>query len=205
MSSTLISICGGSGAGKSTVACAIVDSLDGDGVALIHQDSYYKDLSAMDQGEREAVNFDHPGSVDMELLCSHMESLKEGRSVEKPLYDFETHTRSSDTERIEPRRVVLLEGIHVLWDPALRALADIKIFVDTDPDLRFLRRLKRDVEKRGRSTESVIEQYISTVRPMHLEFVEQSKVHADVIIPTTRDSGIAVAMIAARIEELFEE
>ena len=178
----VIGICGGTGSGKTTVAHKILDAVR-DRVVYIQHDHYYKDLSHLPLEDRHRLNFDHPDALDTDLLVRHVRALKAGQPVERPVYDFTVHTRRSETVRIEPKPAILLEGILIFEHAALRSLMDIKIFVDTDADLRFIRRLERDITERGRSVESVIHQYLETVRPMHLEFVEPSKRYADVIIP----------------------
>ncbi len=178
----VIGICGGSGSGKTTVAHKILDAVR-DRVLFIQHDHYYKDLSHLPLEDRHRLNFDHPDALDTDLLVEHVRMLKAGRPVERPVYDFTVHTRRPETVRIEPKPAILLEGILLFEHAGLRSLMDIKIFVDTDADLRFIRRLQRDITERGRTVESVIQQYMETVRPMHLEFVEPSKRYADVIIP----------------------
>ena len=178
----VIGICGGSGSGKTTVAHMILDAVR-DRVIFIQHDHYYKDLSHLPLEDRHRLNFDHPDALDTELLVQHVRQLKSGQPVERPIYDFTVHTRRPETLRIEPKPAILLEGILIFEDALLRSLMDIKIFVDTDADLRFIRRLQRDITERGRTVESVVHQYLETVRPMHLEFVEPSKRYADLIIP----------------------
>ncbi|MDO9347950.1 MAG: uridine kinase [Anaerolineales bacterium] len=199
----VIGIAGGSGSGKTTVAQAILQRVGPDRIAFLQHDSYYKDLSGLPPVQRAEVNFDHPNSLETELLTRHIEQLKNGQPVEAPIYDFATHSRTDKVIKIAPRRVILVEGILIFTEPALRKLFDVKIFVDTDSDLRFIRRLQRDIEERGRTTESVIKQYMSTVRPMHLEFVEPSKRYADVIIPEGGFNAAALDMVVARIEALL--
>jgi uridine kinase len=190
-----IGLAGGSGSGKTTIAEEVVDRLEGR-VSLLHHDAYYRHLVDLSFDERTRVNYDHPDSLETELLVKHLESLRSGLAIEHPVYDFASHLRSSETVRIEPGRVVMVEGILVLSDAALRAELDLKIFVDTDPDLRLARRLERDIAERGRSVDSVINQYFTTVRPMHLEFVEPSRRYADIIIP----EGYNPAAVATVVE-----
>ncbi|OGO72800.1 MAG: uridine kinase, partial [Chloroflexi bacterium RIFOXYC12_FULL_59_14] len=171
--------------------------------AFLQHDAYYKDLSGLPPVQRAEVNFDHPNSLESELLIAHIEQLKQGKSVEVPIYDFAHHSRTAQTYTVQPRGVILVEGILIFVEPALRGICDVKIFVDTDSDLRFIRRLQRDIAERGRTTESVIKQYLATVRPMHLEFVELSKRYADVIIPEGGFNAAALDMVVARIEALL--
>jgi uridine kinase len=199
----VIGIAGGSGSGKTTVAQEILQRVGPDRIAYIQHDSYYKDLTGLPPAQRDQVNFDHPHSLETELLISHVEQLKSGHAIEVPIYDFSTDSRTDQSFTVHPCRVIIVEGILIFVEPALRALFDVKIFVDTDPDVRLIRRLQRDITERGRTTESVIEQYQSTVRPMHLEFVEPSKRYADVIIPEGGFNRAAMDMVVARIESLL--
>lgn len=201
----VIGIAGGSGSGKTTIASLIVERIGADHIALIAHDAYYKDLSALEPEERARVNFDHPDSLDTELFIEHLKLLKQGIAVDIPVYDFKTHTRAPYTVHVEPKPVILVEGILIFAEPALRALLDIKIYVDTDADIRFIRRLQRDIAERGRSSESVIQQYLTTVRPMHMEFVEPSKRYADVIVPEGGLNTVAMDMIVSRLEALIQE
>jgi uridine kinase len=178
----VIGICGGTGSGKTTVALKILDAVR-DRVVYIQHDHYYKDLSHLPLEERRKLNFDHPDALDTGLLVEHLKQLRAGQAIERPIYDFTVHTRKSETVRIAPKQATLLEGILIFESAALRSLMDIKIFVDTDADIRLIRRIRRDISERGRTIESVLEQYEKTVRPMHLEFVEPSKRYADLIIP----------------------
>ncbi len=195
----LIGVVGGSGSGKTTVARAIYEFL-GMNAAFIDLDAYYKDLSHLTLEERRQVNFDHPDSIDTTLMADHLARLRQGESVRKPNYDFAAHTRAAAVVEVAPRDVVLVDGILLFADRRLRELFDIKIFVDVDDDVRFIRRLQRDVAERGRTMEDVIRQYLTTVRPMHLEFVEPSKRWADVILPEGGHNRIGVEMILARVE-----
>jgi uridine kinase len=200
----VIGIAGGSGSGKTTVAQEILQRVGPPQIAFLQHDSYYKDLSGLPPTQRVEVNFDHPNSLETELLIRHIESLRDGKPVEVPIYDFATHSRTAQTFTVQPRRVILVEGILIFAEAELRKLFDVKIFVDTDSDLRFIRRLHRDITERGRTTESVIKQYQATVRPMHLEFVEPSKRYADVIIPEGGFNAAALDMVVARVEALLK-
>ena len=200
----VIGIAGGSGSGKTTVAQQILSRVGSDQIAFIQHDSYYKDLSELPPTQHADINFDHPDALDTRLLIQHIVALRAGRPIDVPIYDFATDRRTGRTFRIEPRRVILVEGILIFVEAALRELFDIKIFVDTDSDIRFIRRLERDLTERGRSTESVIKQYQATVRPMHLEFVEPSKRYADVIIPEGGFNTAAMDMVVARLEALLK-
>ncbi len=200
----VIGIAGGSGSGKTTVAQTILNRVGADRIAFLQHDSYYKDLSGLPPTQHAAVNFDHPDSLETELLIKHVISLRDGKPVEVPIYDFSTDSRTDKTFTISPHRVIIVEGILIFAEPTLRELFDVKIFVDTDADLRLIRRLQRDITERGRSTESVIKQYLATVRPMHLEFVEPSKRYADVIIPEGGYNAAALDMVVARIEALLK-
>jgi len=200
----VIGIAGGSGSGKTTVAQEILNRVGTDRIAYLQHDSYYKDLTELPPTLRMDVNFDHPHSLETELLIKHVEALRDHQSVEVPIYDFATDSRTSRTFTVTPRGVILVEGILIFAEPELRKLFDVKIFVDTDADIRFIRRLRRDIKERGRTTESVINQYESIVRPMHLEFVEPSKRYADIIIPQGGFNTAALDMIVARIETLLK-
>ena len=199
----VIGIAGGSGSGKTTVAQEILQRVGPDRIAYLQHDSYYKDLTGLPPAQRDEVNFDHPNSLETELLISHIEQLKGGRPIEVPIYDFSNHSRTDKTFKVNPRGVIVVEGILIFAEPTLRSLFDVKIFVDTDADIRLIRRLQRDITERGRTAESVIKQYQATVRPMHLEFVEPSKRYADVIIPEGGFNTAALDMVVARIESLL--
>ena len=199
----VIGIAGGSGSGKTTVAQTILQRVGSDRIAFLQHDSYYKDLRGLPPVQRNQFNFDHPNSLETELLIEHIAALRKGKAVEVPIYDFSTDSRTTETFTVQPRDVILVEGILIFTEPALRKVFDIKIFVDTDADLRLIRRLERDITERGRTTESVIKQYMHTVRPMHLEFVEPSKRYADIIIPEGGHNTAAVDMVVARVEALF--
>ncbi len=214
MEPVVIGVAGGTGSGKTTVARAVLKRIPvskgiptraGRGqISLIQHDAYYKDLGDLPLAQRVMRNFDHPDALDNELLIAHLKQLKAGRAVEMPIYDFTTHTRTGQTQRVEPHRVILMEGILIFADEFLRPLMDVKIYVDTDADIRFIRRLQRDIAERGRTMESVIHQYLATVRPMHEQFVEPSKRYADIIIPEGGFNEVAMDMIAARIKALLE-
>ncbi len=199
-----IGVAGGTGSGKTTVAEAIVARIGADRIAYLQHDSYYRDLAGHDRHELAHHNFDHPNALESDLLAAHIAALKAGRAAEIPVYDFTRHVRTDRTRRVEPHRVVLVEGILLFAEPALRELFDIKIFVDTDADLRFIRRLRRDIRERGRSVESVVAQYMETVRPMHLEFVEPSKRWADLIIPEGGFNSVALDVVCAQLEALVQ-
>ena len=205
MQPIVIAVAGGTASGKTTVANEVFDRVGAEHIAYIPHDAYYRDLSHLSPSERARVNFDHPNSLETELLIQHVRELRAGRAVEIPVYDFTTHTRRQDTRRVEPARVILVEGILVLVEPELRKLFDVKLYVDSDADVRFIRRLRRDIEERGRTVESVCEQYLATVRPMHLEFVEPSKRYADVIIPEGGFNEVAIEMVAARLRGMLGE
>jgi len=200
----VIGIAGGSGSGKTTVAQEILQRVGRDRIAFLQHDSYYKDLSGLPPAQHAEVNFDHPNSLETELLTQHIASLRDGKAVEVPIYDFSTDSRTTKTYIVQPRRVILVEGILIFTERTLREMFDVKIFVDTDSDMRFIRRLERDIHERGRTTESVIKQYQLTVRPMHLEFVEPSKRYADVIITEGGFNTAALDMVVARIEALLK-
>jgi len=200
----LVGIAGGTGSGKTTVAKAIYDRVGADKIEWISHDSYYRNFEGLSAEERHHINFDHPDSLETELLARHLDVLCKGSAVEVPIYDFTTHSRKLETVRVEPRKVVIVEGILVLAEPELRKRIDIKLYVDTPADIRFVRRLMRDITARGRSVESVIEQYVTTVRPMHEEFVEPSKRYADLIIPEGGENLVAIDAIISRVERLLE-
>jgi len=199
----VIGIAGGTGSGKTTVAKVIIDRVGANHIALLPHDAYYKNLTQLEPAQRSIINFDHPESLETSLLIEHIKQLKINNPIELPVYDFVTHTRTTTTIHLEPQPVILVEGILILAEKGLRDLFDVKIFVDTDADIRFIRRLERDIAERGRTSTSVINQYLSTVRPMHLEFVEPSKRYADVIIPEGGLNTVAMDMVVARIEALL--
>jgi uridine kinase len=201
----IIGVAGGTGSGKTTVASEILQRVGADRITYIQHDSYYRDLSQLAPGARAQMNFDHPDSLETELLVAHLGALVAGQVIEAPIYDFTIHARTAKTQRLEPRPIVLLEGILIFVEKSLRDVMDVRIYVDTDADIRFIRRLKRDIQERGRSLDSVIDQYTHTVRPMHLEFVEPSKRHADIIIPEGGFNVVALDMIVARIKSMLDE
>jgi uridine kinase len=198
----IIGICGGTGAGKTTITNRIIGALSETNVIVLEQDNYYKDLPEFSLAERTKQNFDHPDSMDTPLLVEHLRKLRAGEAIERPTYDFTNYRRLPKTVRVEPRAATILEGILIFENRALRDLMDIKIFVDTDADLRFIRRLVRDIRERGRTMDSVIEQYRNTVRPMHMEFVEPSKRYADVIIPEGGQNEVGIDLVIQKIRSL---
>ena len=198
----VIGVAGGTGSGKTTVVREIIRNMGRSHVTVLHHDSYYRDVKEMPFEERIKINYDHPDSLETSLLIRHIKQLKAGESVNVPVYDFAAHLRAAETERMDPRQVIIVDGLLILWDRDLRQLMDIKVFVDTDADLRFIRRLTRDIEERGRSAESVIDQYLTTVRPMHLEFVEPSKRYADIIIPQGGHNLVGVDILLTKIRSV---
>lgn len=199
----IIGIAGGTGSGKTTVANVILDAVGRDRIAYLPHDAYYRDLTDLPPAQKIEINFDHPNSLETELMIEHVKALKKGKAVDIPVYDFSTHSRTEETVRVEPQRVIIVEGILIFAERQLRELFDMKLFVDTDPDIRFIRRLERDIAERGRTMDMVIQQYLGTVRPMHLEFVDPSKRYADVIIPEGGLNQVAMDMVVARIESLL--
>jgi uridine kinase len=195
----IIGIAGGTGSGKSTVARKVADALDAMSVGFIDMDAYYNDYAHLSMDERRHINWDHPNSFDWDLLLEHMRALAAGESIDKPQYDFVKHLRRKETVHISAADVIVVDGILLLSDPRTRELCDVKVFVDTDADIRLIRRLRRDIVERGRPLEEIIDQYLTTVQPMHLEFVEPSKRYADVIIPRGGHNEVAIAMIVAKI------
>lgn len=200
----IIGIAGGSGSGKTTVASAILQRVGKERITVIPHDAYYRDLTHLSLEERSKVNFDHPDSLETEFLIQHLKDLKEWKEIDLPVYDFTHHTRTEKVILTRPQRVIVIEGILIFAEPELRKMFDIKIFVDTDADIRFIRRMSRDIEERGRTVQSVIQQYLNTVRPMHLEFCEPSKRYADVIIPEGGLNIVAMDMVIARIQEMLK-
>tara|TARA_B110000263_G_scaffold161121_1_gene140097 strand:- start:316 stop:945 length:630 start_codon:yes stop_codon:yes gene_type:complete len=201
----LIGIAGGTGSGKTSVANAILAEFSSSEVVLIQQDSYYHDLKHLHIDERATVNFDHPDAVDFNEMCENLQSLIDGQTVKIPMYNFNTHTRTDDTLTIGNHHIIVLEGILALFDEKIRNMMDIKLYVDTPDDIRIIRRIKRDINKRGRTFESVIEQYYNTVRPMHQQFVEPSKKYADVIIPEGSHNKVAIDIIRTKIVSILLE
>ncbi len=198
-------VAGGTASGKTTVAETILNTVGASQVSYLPHDAYYRDMGHLPFAERARLNYDHPGSLETELLVSHVEQLLEGQAVQVPVYDFTDHRRTEQTNEVRPAPLVLVEGILIFVDPRLRELMDIKVYVDTAADVRFIRRMVRDLNERGRSLESIIEQYLETVRPMHLEFVEPSKQHADVIIPRGGLNKVALEMVVSRLMELLRQ
>ncbi len=200
-----VGIAGGTGSGKTSVTKSILEELKKTGInsILLEQDSYYKRNDHLTYEERVSLNYDHPDSIDFDLLKEHILTLKEGKSIEKPIYDFQVHNRKNETEHIEAANLIIVEGILILAIPKIRELFDARIFVDTDDDERLLRRIERDMKERARSFESIKNQYINTVKPMHLEFVEPSKRYADVIIPRGKENKVGIKMVASRLRYLF--
>jgi uridine kinase len=201
----LIGIAGGTGSGKTTVANAIAKRVGEERIAILSHDSYYRDFVDLPKDILDRQNFDHPDSLESELLVRHVKALKQGMVVETPIYDFRVHRRATETRRVEPRKVILVDGILIYAEPELRKLFDVRIYVDTDADIRLIRRLKRDLAERGRTVESVVTQYESTVRPMHMEFVEPSKRYADLIVPEGGENTVALDFLFARLRELLHD
>jgi uridine kinase len=204
MQPLIIGVAGGTGSGKTTVAETIIERVGRERIALVQHDAYYRDQSGKLPEVRARVNYDHPDSLETPLMIEHLKQLRAGHPIEMPVYDFSTHTRTLETRRVGPHPVILVEGILIFADPALREMFDVKVFVDTDADIRLIRRLQRDMEERGRNFESVITQYRETVRPMHLEFVEPSKRYADVILPEGGFNTVGLDLIVARVQMLLE-
>ena len=198
----VIGVAGGSGSGKTTVVRRIVESIGDGQVTVLEHDRYYRDRNDLRLEERASLNYDHPDSLETDLLVQHVEALRTGQTVDVPMYDFARHARQSDTQAVSARRAIIVEGILIYTDAALRRLMDVKVFVDTDDDTRFIRRLQRDIAERGRTVASVIEQYLGTVKPMHLEFVEPSKRYADIIIPQGGHNAVAIDMLMTLIRSL---
>jgi uridine kinase len=201
----VIAIAGGTGSGKTTVANAILKRVGANHIAYLPHDAYYKNLKDLPPALGQQLNFDHPDSLETGILIQHLKDFNKLQPIQLPVYDFKTHSRTNRTISIKPQPVIIVEGILILAISELRQLFDVKIYVDTDPDIRFIRRLQRDISERGRTTESVIRQYLTTVRPMHLEFVEPSKRYADVIIPEGGFNTVALDMVVARVESLLQK
>lgn len=195
-----IGICGGSGSGKSTVTRRIVEAFGNDHIVVIEQDSYYRDQTHLPYEERIQTNYDHPDAFDTGLMVSQIRSLQQGKPIEKPLYDYTRHTRKTETVRVEPRPILILEGILLFFDRGLRDTMDLKVYVETDADVRILRRIRRDMKERGRTLDSVIDQYLETVRPSHLQFVEPSKRYADIIFPDGGYNEVGIDLLVARFQ-----
>ena len=200
----LIGITGGTGSGKSTIADALYSNFSKDRITMIQQDMYYKDQSHLSMEERVKTNYDHPMAFDNDLLVEHLQKLIKGEAIEKPRYDFTVHNRAKDTTTVEPREIIIVEGILILEDERIRNLLDIKVYVDTDADIRILRRLVRDIDERGRTVESVIDQYLTMVRPMHMEFTEPTKRYADIIIPEGGHNYVAIDILMAKIRDILK-
>lgn len=201
----IIGVTGGSGSGKTTVSRAIFEQLHGHSLLMLQEDSYYNNQSDMPFEERIKTNYDHPNAFDTELLVKQLKDLLDWKTIEKPIYDYTEHTRSSEVEKVEPKEVIILEGILVLNDPALRDLMDIKIFVDTDDDIRIIRRIQRDIEERGRSLQSVIDQYKSTVKPMYHQFIEPTKRYADIIVPEGGENQVAIDLLVTKVRDILRK
>ncbi len=201
----IIGICGGTGSGKTTIAKKIVRAVGEENVNLVEQDSYYRNLSDMPLDERRQANFDHPDAIDSDLMINHIRRLNDGFPVRIPLYDFTTHTRLPDSQDLEPRSVTIVEGILLFSEPRLLEFLDLKVFVDTPDDIRLVRRIRRDMEERGRTLSQTLDQYEKTIRPMHYEFVEPSKRHADIIIPEGTQIGVTIELLCGLIREKLRE
>ena len=200
----VIGIAGGTGSGKTTVANVILDRVGKEHIAYLPHDAYYRELVDLPPDQKAPINFDHPDSLETELMINHIQELKNGKSIRLPIYNFSTHSRTGKTICVDPQRVIIVEGILIFVEPELRKLFDVKLFVDTNADIRFIRRLQRDINERGRTMEMVIHQYLTTVRPMHLDFVEPSKRYANVIIPEGGLNSVAMDMVIARVEALLK-
>ncbi len=205
MQSLIIGIAGGTGSGKTTVTAKILKSLDEERIVVIQHDSYYRDLAMYHGLTPDKINFDHPDSLETDLLVHHLKELRDGRSIQQPIYNFTTHQRLRETHSVEPREIIIVEGILIFVEKPLRDLMDIKIFLDTDADERLIRRIRRDLLERGRSVDSVMSQYMTTVKPMHLEFVEPSKHWADIIIPRGVENTVAIDMVVTKIKSMFNQ
>lgn len=204
MKPIIIGVSGGSGSGKTTIVDIIMEALGKEDVIVIKHDDYYKDQSDLSYEERVVVNYDHPNSLDNDLFIQHLMMLASGQAVDKPVYDFTIHNRTTETERIHPAKVIILEGILLLEDARIRDLMNIKVYVETDPDLRFIRRLDRDINERGRTIDQVIKQYLETVKPMHYQFIAPSKRHADIMIPNHYKHSVAVDLMITKIKSILQ-
>jgi uridine kinase len=204
MSPIIIGVAGGSGSGKTTIVDIIMDALGKEDVIVIKHDDYYKDQSDLSYEERIVVNYDHPNSLDNDLFIHHLIALSNGQAIDKPIYDFTIHNRKSHTEHVHPAKVIILEGILILEDARIRDLMNIKVYVETDPDLRFIRRLDRDINERGRTVDQVIKQYLETVKPMHYQFIAPSKRHADIMIPNHYKHSVAVDLMITKIKSILQ-
>lgn len=205
MTPFVIGVAGGTGSGKTTVVNAIVSRIGAERIAILPHDAYYRDFIDLPMDVLQRKNFDHPDSLETELLIRHLRALKQGAAIEVPVYDFRVHRRAAETRRVEPRKVILVDGILIFAEAELRKLCDVKVFVDTDADVRLIRRIRRDIAERGRTLDSVVDQYESTVRPMHLEFVEPSKRYADLIVPEGGENAVALGFLFARLEQILSE
>jgi uridine kinase len=203
--SLVIGIAGGTGSGKTTVTNKILESLDRERVVVIQHDSYYRDISTYRGMTPDKINFDHPDSLETELLIRHLQELREGKSIDQPIYNFTTHQRLKETRRVESREIIIVDGILIFVEKRLRDLMDIKIFLDEDADERLIRRIRRDILERGRSVDCVMNQYMSTVKPMHLQFVEPSKHWADIIIPRGAENAVAIDMVVTKIKSMSRQ
>ncbi len=201
----VIGIAGASGSGKTTLASSILDAIGRDKIAFLPHDAYYRDQAELSYAERLKINYDHPDSLETDLLIKHIIALKAGKPVKRPVYDYIQHTRSAEVVTIEPCQIIMVEGILIFWEAKLRKIFDMKVFVETDSDICFIRRLTRDIEERGRTVESVVNQYLTTVRPSYIDFVEPSKRFADVIIPEGGKNTVALDMVIARLQGLLND
>ncbi|GKS80494.1 uridine kinase [Ligilactobacillus pabuli] len=199
----IIGVTGGSGSGKTSVSHAIFDQLHGHSILMLEQDSYYRDQSEMTLEQRAKVNYDHPNAFDTDLLIAQLSDLSQWKAIDKPVYDYSISTRSEEIERVEPKEVIILEGIFILTDPKLRDLLDIKVFVDTDDDIRIIRRIQRDMKDRGRTLQSIIDQYLRTVKPMYHQFIEPTKRYADVIVPEGAENKVAIDLLVTKIRDII--